>query len=382
MRMHMVIRARASFGRLVLPLALVASTLAADCTPKPAEQIPPSPTAPARTYWLGFSAIPPRADIKQAIRSIDMWTKRSDAAIMHVDPPWAQLLAGAPPEQDVLKDKLGLANYYRARGTRLLVLMIDPENGLARERESDVLLAAHRSIAEPAVQALYRRYVAAVDSILHPDYLGLAAEVNLIRLSAPRPVYDAVKKMANDAAADAHARHSQATLYVSTQVEVAYGRMGGGRVVPGVGDDVRDFPFTRVLGLSSYPYLGGFAEPEQIPLDYYAKLARESGKRVLVVEGGWPSVAASAVGLSVKSSEAMQARYLARHLQIADAANALAIFQLEFADVDLASLPGNIPGKNNPIMPLFTSIGLVTSDLVPKAALAVWDSAFARRRAR
>ncbi|MDQ6829419.1 MAG: hypothetical protein M3081_11180 [Gemmatimonadota bacterium] len=368
--------------RATANMAFIATLGAADCAPKPAEQIAPSRTSPPRAYWLGFSAVPPRADIKQAIRSIDMWTKRSDAAIMHIDPPWAQLLAGVAPEQDILKDKQGLANYFRARGTRLLVITVDPENGLARERESDVLIAAHRSITEPAVQTLYRRYVAAVDRMLHPDFLGLAAEVNLIRLAAPRPVYDAVRTMSNDAAAEARARHTSATLYVSTQVEVAAGRMGGGRVVPGVADDLRDFPFTEVLALSSYPYLGGFAEPEQIPLDYYAKLARESGKRVLVVEGGWPSSSASAVGMTVRSNDAMQARYLARHFQIADAANALALFQLEFADVDLASLPGNIPGKNNPIMPLFTSIGLVTSDLVPKPALSVWDSAFARRRSR
>ncbi|MEP6692908.1 MAG: hypothetical protein ABJD07_17250 [Gemmatimonadaceae bacterium] len=369
-----------AIGRAALVLALAAGTIAADCTPKPAEQIPPSATAPARPYWLGFSAIPPRADIKQAIRSIDVWTRRSDAAIMHIDPPWAELLAGVAPEHDVVKDKLGLANYFRARGTKLLIVTIDPENGLARERESDVLIAAHRSITEPGIQTLYLRYVAAVDSLLHPDYLGFAAEVNLVRLAAPRSVYDAVRTMANAAAAETRTRHSAAKLYVSTQVEVAYGRMPAARPYAGVAEDLRDFPFIDVLGLSSYPYLGGFAEPEQIPLDYYERLSRESGKRVLVVEGGWPSVGASAVGLSVKSNEETQARYIARHMQLADSARALAVTQLEFADVDLASLPANIPGKDNPIMPLFVSIGLVTSDLRVKPALSVWDSAFARRR--
>lgn len=48
------------------------------------------------------------------------------------------------------------------------------------------------------VQRLYREYVSAVDSILRPDYMSLAAETNLIRVAAA-PVYDAVVTMVNAA---------------------------------------------------------------------------------------------------------------------------------------------------------------------------------------
>jgi hypothetical protein len=67
-----------------------------------------------------------------------------------------------------------------------------------------------------------------------------------------------------------------------------------GRYV-GVADDVRDFPFGQVLGLSSYPFLGGFANPEDVPLDYYQRLSAESKLPVMVVEGGWSSGSVPAV---------------------------------------------------------------------------------------
>src|SRR5947207_4064455 len=150
---------------------------------------------------MGFSIIPPRPDVSVAIRSAEIWTKRADAAIMHVDVPWALLLAGSSAEEALRKDGVDLEHYYRGKHLRLIVT-IDVTNGLARESEAAALVAAHRSITEPAVQRLYRNYVRALVEMLHPDFLGLAAETNLVRAAAPRPVYNAVVRMANDAATD------------------------------------------------------------------------------------------------------------------------------------------------------------------------------------
>src|SRR5205823_1143360 len=194
---------------------------------------------------------------------------RSDAAIMHLDVPWAQLLAGTSPAEALRKDGVELEHYYRGKHLRLVVT-IDVTNGLGRESEAPALVAAHRSITEPAVQRLYRNYVRTLVEMLHPDYLGLAAETNLIRQTAPRPVYAALVRMTNDAASDIRRTWSAAVLplYVSVQVEAAWGRLGifaEQRPYVGVDQDFRDFPFMNVLGLSSYPYLGGFKTPEEIP---------------------------------------------------------------------------------------------------------------------
>jgi hypothetical protein len=325
-----------------------------------------------RSFFMGFSVIPPKPDVKIAVRSLEIWTKRADAAIMHLDVPWALLLAGTSPEEALRRDGVDLEHYYRSKHL-VLVVTIDVTNGLARESEAPALVAAHRSITEPAVQRLYRNYVRSLVETLHPDYLGLAAETNLVRAIAPRSIYDAVVRMTNDAAADVRRQHpaNALPLYVSVQVETAWGKLGRQAVFIGIDQDMRDFPFMNVIGLSSYPYLGGFKDPDQIPLDYYTRVRGSRSLPVMVVEGGWPSSSARGV---FSSSPEMQARYIARQSEILDAAKAIGVFQLSFTDLDLGSFPKPLPA----ILPLFSTLGLVDSDLRPKPALAIWDKVYAR----
>jgi hypothetical protein len=325
---------------------------------------------------MGFSVIPPKPDIKVALQSMDIWTKRADAAIMHLDVPWAMLLSGASPEGALRKDGVDLEHYYRSRHLKLIVT-IDVTNGLARESEAPALVAVHRSITEPAVQRLYRNYVRVLVETLHPDYLGLAAETNLVRAAASGSVYSAVVRMTNDAAADVRRLRSAAALplYVSVQVETAWGKLGEQRPYVGIDQDLRDFPFLNLLGLSSYPYLGGFKTPAQIPLDYYARLRGSRALPVMVVEGGWQS---ESVGGVFKSSREMQADYIARQGQLLEEAKAIGVFQLSFTDLDLRGFPKPVPG----ILVLFDALGLVDVNLKPKPALNTWDKIFARRLLR
>ncbi len=263
---------------------------------------------------MGFSAIPPRLDSTAAvIAAIDNWAPHADAAIMHVSPPWAAMLGGATPDSAVRTVELPLANYYRTKGLAI-VFTVDATDGLNRAAEAPELVSAGRSITDTMVQRLYRDWVFAVATRIRPDYLGLAAEI---------------------------------------------------------AQDLADFPFVEALGLSSYPYLGGFADPESIPLDYYSRIPQGTTLPVLVVEGGWPSVS---VG-GVMSSPAEEARYITRQAQLLDSARARGLFQLTFYDLDLSGFPPQPPGS---ILPLFTHLGLADSAMNAKPALAPWDSAFRR----
>lgn len=343
-------------------LALVAAVLVCACGDAQ------GPGAAPRSFLMGFSPIPPKLDLDLLLANVDSFRRRSDAAILHQSPPWAALLAGIPADSAVRTNELGLANLFRAYGLRLVVT-VDPTDGLARDREAPELVAAGRSITEPAVQALYRDYVRAVATLVAPDYLGLAAEANLIRGVAPPALYAALVTMVNAAAADLAIGSVVSRLYVSVQVDVAWGALGGG-TYEGIAADLADFPFMNALGLSSYPYLTGFDHPEDVPLDYYARLAAEASLPVLVVEGGWPS---TSVGPQT-STPAEQARYITRQVELLEAAGAAAAFQLTYADLHPSIFP---PGS---ILPLFATLGLVDTALAPKPALAVWDSAFARPR--
>ncbi|MEO6463388.1 MAG: hypothetical protein ABIP29_09955 [Candidatus Eisenbacteria bacterium] len=337
----------------------------------------PGPGTPTRTYRMGFSGIPPRPDLAQGVAAIQMWSVRSDGAILHLEPPWDSLLAGVPAETLLVREQKPLAEYYRARGLDVVVTL-DATDGLNRAAEAPGLVAAGRSLGEVAVQAAYRAYAVAVNDLLQPSRLGFAAETNLIRAAASPGLYAAVVSAANGAAADVRARDAGVRLYVSVQVEVAWNRLAspapppGAPTYVGVAQDLADFPFAQDIGLSSYPYLGGFSEPEQVPLDWYRRVRDEVARPVLVVEGGWTS---GSVGGS-NSDPARQARWWRRNLTLADQAQAVGLYQLTFTDLDLASFPPQPPGS---ILPLFAQLGLVTADLAAKPALAVWDSAFARR---
>jgi hypothetical protein len=330
-----------------------------------------SPASPAqtasRTYRMGFSSLPPRLTIPEVLRTIDSVGKHADGALMVVEVPWKALLADTSASLLVRRDNLPVAQLFRQRGLPI-VATVELANGLDRRVESDALVALGRSIAEPAVQRAYREFVVAYDSMVRPEWLALAMETNLIRAAAKPEVYAAVVTMTNAAAAQLRAAGSAARLMVSVQVETAWGRLagaGGGTFV-GIERDRTDFPFVQGLGLSSYPYLGGFATPEAIPLDYYSRIGSGSSVPMMIVEGGWTSGSVPGVA----SSPDLQARYIRRQMQLADAAKLLGIYQITFTDLDLGSYP--VPSGS--ILPLFAQLGLVDASYRAKPALAVWDS--------
>lgn len=331
-----------------------------------------APAPSSRTYRMGFSAFPPSPDPARAITSLGMWMERADAAIFHDSPPWTALLAGGSADSLAHVQFDELVGIYRSQGLKVVVT-IDATNPVDRTAEAEALTAAGRSITEPAVQQLYRAWAVAVATVVEPDYLGLAAETNLIRFGSARPVYDAVVSMTNAAAADVLAARASQALYVSVQVDLAWGRLQGTNNYVGIATDLEDFPFVTALGLSSYPYLAGFTEPSEVPEDWYARLGERSGQSSLplfVAEGGWTSASV----VTVSSSPEKQARWIRRQAALLDRASALYVFQLQFTDVDLDAFG---LGGDPRLIP-FVRLGLVDTALAAKPSLAAWDSVFAR----
>ncbi len=326
-----------------------------------------SPT-PARTRsWdIGFFYTPPRLDIAAVSQTIDLFSTRSELAVIHEELPWTDLIDGVSADSILDDDKVGLVNYLRSNGQRLF-FMADLTDGLSRGEEAPQLRQLGRSITESEVRQYYRNYVLSVARKLQPDYIGLAAETNLIRQAADPDVYHAVVQAANDAAADLLAANVVTPLLVSVQVETAWGVLAGSGPYVGVETDFIDFPFMQIVGLSSYPYFG-YAQPEDIPDDYYTRIVNGHSMPVMVCEGGWPS---AGVGAIVSSPE-KQARYITRHADLLDSIEAEAVAQTLFADIDIDSLTD--PPAN---LPLFISIGLMDKDFGVKPALAKWDALFA-----
>ena len=346
---------------LILPAALAA--LLAGCGGGGHATAPLTP----RTYRMGFALSAPRQDFPLILQALDQFTSRSDAAIMSNEAPWESLLAGIPPDDFVRRQQVPLAQYYRGKGLRVWVYL-DPANGLNRAGEANGLVAAGRSITEPAIQQLYRDYAVALDTLVRPDVFGTVLETNLIGAVAPAPLYAAIRQAANGAATAIRVHDANVQLAASVQVETAWGKLGAAGY-QGVDADFADFPFIQVLGLSSYPYFV-WTSPDSLPADYYARLLAGHGVPVGVVEGGWTSASFS----TVVSTPAVQQRYLDRQAELLASVNAIAWFQLTYSDIELHSLA---PPQAAGLLP-FSRLGVVDTLLAAKPALAAWDAQFAR----
>ena len=318
-----------------------------------------SSAAAGRSYRMGFATSAPRPVLNLVLQSLDLWTQHADAAIISTEVPWDSLISGEDPVTYVTDNYVQLAGIYRSKDMKLWVY-IDPENGLNRASDSYPLVALGKSIAQPAVQQVYRRFVVVMDSVLRPDHLGLALETNLVRVAAPDSIYQGVKAAVNAAAADVRVVDGQVPLSVSVQAEVAWGKLGGTSYV-GVAQDFSDFPFLQELGISSYPYLGGFGAPSAIPLNYYSQLGSGHSMPLFVSEGGWSS-AYGGVGV--------QAAYIDRQGQLLAQAHAIGLFQLTFTDLDLSGW-GAVDSAG---LVAFAFLGVVDTNFNPKPALAAWDS--------
>lgn len=335
------------------------------------ESDPPVQDASTRSWRMGFGGIPPQPVASVVVESIDMWSERAELAAMLPETPWAELLAGADANALIARDHLPLANYYRSKGLKVLVV-VELNDGLARGAEAPQLQALGRSLSEPTVQQALRRYAVAVANVLQPDWLCLGAETNLVRLLAPADLYAAVRQSANDAARDVHAAGltRPPVLFSSVQVETAWGLLPGQSPgFAGIATDYSDFPFSELIGLSSYPYLS-FNRPVDIPANWYSRVLAGTSLPAMVVEGGWPSL--SIAGHS--SSQDIQRAYIDQHAVLLDSIGAIGVVQLYFADLELSTFSQPIPSN----LYNFVSLGLTDTDFQPKKALASWDRLFSK----
>lgn len=336
----------------------------AACGDGSSQGTPTPPPGPTRTWRTGFSGTPPRPDVATFLAGVDVWAPRAEMAAIHEELPWADLLGGMTAEQVLNRDKVSLISHYRSKGLQIY-FMGDLTDGLDRARESPRLRALGRSITEKAVQDTYRDYMLAVARLLKPDYIGLAAETNLVRTLAPASLYAALVRTANDCAASLRSAGADAALLCSVQVEAAWGKLGSASGFVGVDADLRDFGFLQMLGLSSYPYFA-YAQPEDLPADYYSRLRGARQLPMMVTEGGWTSSTSG----SVRSDPQVQARYIRLHASLLDSVQAKAWLQLLFADLDLDTWPKPLPEN----LPLFAHIGLTDTRFAAKPALAEWDA--------
>lgn len=331
-----------------------------------------SSPAPTRPYRMGWFFQPPEPTVESVLKTMPVAAGFSDALLIQREAPWKRLLAGDTMEEIASEDYDGVIDFARGLGLRVSIL-VDPLDGLDRTREGNEMRAAGRSLNEPEMRALHEQWVEFLAARYQPDYFGLASEINSLAARGDSLLFTNIQAMCNRLAPRIRTISPGTRVFVSFQVDEAWGR------IPQLPSKVDHFALTRtfdvdVLGLSSYPSFF-FDNPSQIPFDYFSRLKDASGKPVLIAEGGWSSDP-TGVG-ETGDSLAEQAEFMERFFALVDTVQPELVILLLFADLNLnAWIPVAPPNSDPERVRPFTHMGLASPDLTPKPALAVWATRF------
>ncbi|MCE7929629.1 MAG: hypothetical protein HUU14_12620 [Dehalococcoidia bacterium] len=365
----------AALGLLVLALLPADSRGPAAATaPYTARVVVPGiasdePHAASRTYGMGFFVQPSRPTVAAVIEMVPKMAKVSDYAMIQREVPWTKIAAGLSIEQIIAEDYTGLANFLRGNGMKL-ALLVDPLDGLDRTSEAVEAVKNGRTLKDASTRAIHEAWVLALVSALKPEYVGLASEINTMRAQGDKALYEIIRDMCNRLAPQVRQLSPGSRVFVSFQVDNAW------QVAPWPKSPVDQFALTRefdvdVIGLSSYPGFS-FPTPADIPLDYYRRFQLESGKPLLMAEGGWGSAGGA------YNSPANQAAYYERMFDLLDGVQAELAILLLYPDLDLSDPAWGLTDERAATLAHFASMGIVDMAGAQKPVYPVWAERFQR----
>jgi hypothetical protein len=219
-------------------------------------------------------------------------------------------------------------------------------------------------LIRPIDDATFDRYVAAAAGFAgrhQPRFLGLGVEIDTQWRTHPDEFDRFVELFA--AVADAvHTASPDTLVFTTFQLERFSGMQGG--IFGGTNDaslaawDLVDrFPDADIIGFTTYPGLV-FSNPDDIPGDYYTRLADLAGGRpIAFTEMGWQ--AGGDFG-PYSGTPDLQARFVERFPEL-------------IADVDVAFYVWSFL-FDQAVHELFSTMGLIGSDGTPRAAWEVWTA--------
>lgn len=326
----------------------------------------PDPDRSLRSYAVGWAPIAPRAETSLVVALMDSLAKVSDISILQQPVPWPELLAGASLDS-LVDDRGNVADFLRTKGLDIIFL-VDPLDGLDRRREDPGLTDAGRTILDPEIRALHEEWVRRIAVRVHPEWFGLASEINTLAARGDPALYAGIRDLINTLAPQVRQLSPSSKVFVSFQVDEANG---------GFGDPIidhyaliDDFDIDA-LGLSSYPVFA-FDTPAQIPDDWFERFDDATDLPLLMVEGGWSS---ENVPWSTGSPQ-QQVEFLARYEKLLDGVTAVAWVMLTFTDLDVTALglsPDRAASLEN-----FAHMGILDVNLQRKPSWAEWQRIYDR----
>lgn len=317
----------------------------------------------------GFFPSPPDATEESVLKHFSHLGEHADFILIQPNIPWLDFLEG--PE-GVSQSRTDLENQVLLAKMHDLewIFVVDPLNGLNRREFKGLPEDWDASFANPDVRNTFKHFTIWIVDEFNPRYLGLASEINTYMdahpadsehyLSLYKEVYEEVKGRSPD-----------------TQIFVTFQWDDLNNMFPGASEgrpayqtnweQVEVFePYLDLWVISSYPYFV-YQHGEEIPVDYYARLAHATDKPLAVAEGGFTSS---------RGSDDQIAYLEAIHDQLGDRLRFwvyLILSDLNMESIAETMREQGLPEDDIQTLSQFATIGLSNAGGTPKPALETWD---------
>ena len=262
--------------------------------------------------------------------------------------PWDAFEAGNPPPPEWVTVMDSIASSAKATG-KPVFLSVTMINGARNQLAAKTVIDSgqvksqdgwstpcydfHSAPDASAVEQGYLNYVAWMIDEFSPRWLNVAVEVNLFFEKCPAAV-DGLVAASNAAYDAAKAKRADLVVFPSFQIDHLYGYSTDSCPSTSQRSTCFDAAYAQIaplkrdrFAMSTYPMLGQFQTPNDLPVDWFTRGAARGSERPLVAETGWnssPIVVQSRGGTCasvIAGTETDEAAYLGRVLDAAQTGN-------------------------------------------------------------
>jgi hypothetical protein len=339
-----------------------------------------------RTFYMGFTPTPYDATGQALDATYRFIQRHGDLVAHHLDKgvPWPEAYDELPYPLPVERD-LRTRQGRRVPGQQVLVALspIAADGGLGGYWGASGNMPRPgpwkaRDFDDPRVITAYTHFASRVVSLLAPDFLAYAVEVNGLLANAPgewpkfltfaRLVYKVLK-----------AGHPHLPVFVTVQADYFWADAARQRQALAA-----VLPYTDMIAVSAYPYVRGEADPRRLPRDYLSGIAAIApGKPFAVSETAFPAKAVPSGSGRIPGRAEWQDEYVAALLTESERLRARFVVWFVLRDYDalvarMAAL--HVPAQTLDLYRLWQPTGLMDGRGAPRPALSTWDRWLQRRR--
>ncbi len=297
--------------------------------------------------------------------------------------PWQEALDG----KDFSHDVQGLLAYRPPEGKKFFV-SISPLNmvrdGMAPywgEHDNMPLPPdwANLALNDPKVKKAYLNFCLRVVDAMHPDYLAIGIEDNVL-LSKNPAKWAELKELHRETYQSLKQKYPKLPLFFTTDVG-HYLKFANDSKNSDQEKEVGEMmAYSDMFGMSFYPYMN--IDFSQGTAPGFLDFARKFQKPIAVSESGMTSrdVTLTSYNVTLRGSEDQQKQF--EDFLLGTATRDRYEFVINFATTDFEKLVARLPAPTNELSLIWAYTGMQTSALTPKPAMATWEKYFKKPYAR